>query len=381
MSSLAECTDLEITKSKSIRLSPTPSQKATYSYWVDSARFTYNWAMDILRDCNGTAGSWIDLKKIYTSLQPEWVRDCPFQVKGNAIKEAYHAYFAGIKKAKQIGKPANFSFRSRKTPMQSCYIPKTAVKPEGIYPRVSGKGLHYRESLPKTILDSRLVYQYGEWFLSVPHKVKTRVAENQGRIVSLDPGIRTFQTFYSETSAGWIGYDDFGRIKRLCYWLDNLISRTTKQMNAKRKRAMKKAQSRIRKKIKNVVKELHNKTARFLVDNFDVILLPTFETKAMASRLGVLMSKTVRAMLTWSHYKFKVHLKNKALETGKTVIDVNESYTSKTVSWNGENVNVGGSRVIRSGGITLDRDLNGARNIFIRSLGDSPTLMRMQGAC
>jgi len=46
----------------------------------------------------------------------------------------------------------------------------------------------------------------------------------------------------------------------------------------------------------------------------------------------------------------------------------------KTVSWTGEVKSVGGSRVIRSSGITLDRDLNGARGIFIWSLVDSPTL-------
>jgi len=57
------------------------------------------------------------------------------------------------------------------------------------------------------------------------------------------------------------------------------------------------------------------------------------------------------------------------------VIDVCEAYTSKTVSWTGEVKNVGGSRVIRSGDIKLDRDLNGARGIFIRSLVDSPTLI------
>jgi putative transposase len=88
-----------------------------------------------------------------------------------------------------------------------------------------------------------------------------------------------------------------------------------------------------------------------------------------------LRSKTVRAMLTWSHYKFKMRLKNKALEFGKKVIDVCEAYTSKTVSWTGEVKKVGGSRVIRSGGITLDRDLNGAKGIFIRFLVDSPALM------
>jgi len=138
---------------------------------------------------------------------------------------------------------------------------------------------------------------------------------------------------------------------------------------------MKRAQAKIRKKIKNLIKEIHFKTARFLVDNFDVILLPTFETSQMIGKSArKLRSKTVRAMLTWAHYQFKVRLKNKALEFGKKVIDVCEAYTSKTVSWTGEIKNVGGSRVISSGGITLDRDLNGARGIFIRSLVDSPSL-------
>jgi putative transposase len=85
-----------------------------------------------------------------------------------------------------------------------------------------------------------------------------------------------------------------------------------------------------------------------------VILLPTFEAKQMVLKANrKLRSKTVRAMLTWSHYRFKMRLKNKAFEFGKTVIDVCEAYTSKTVSWTGEIKNVGGSRVIRSGGITL----------------------------
>ncbi len=136
----------------------------------------------------------------------------------------------------------------------------------------------------------------------------------------------------------------------------------------------------MRKKIKNLIKEIHFKTARFFVDTFDVILLPTFETSQMTgkkNRKRKLRSKTVRAMLTWSHYQFKVRLKNKALEFGKKVIDVCEAYTSKTVSWSGEIKKVGGSRVIKAGGIKMDRDLNGARGIFLRSLVDSPVLMAM----
>jgi len=308
----------------------------------------------------------MEIKKDLLKQLPKWCDEIPFQIKAIAVKEAHQAFW----KAK--GKP---KFRSRKAPTQSCYIPKSAIKKTGIYPRVSGKGLEFGENLPELPLDSRLIFQYNQWFLSVPQQVKTHVAENQGRVVALDPGVRTFQTFFAENSAGHIGCGDFGRIQRLCFYLDDLISRTSKAVG-KQKRELKKAQTRMRKKIKNLVKELHWKTARFLVDNFDVILLPTFETSQMSSKKNrQLRSKTVRAMLTWSHYQFKMRLKNKALEFGKKVIDVCEAYTSKTVSWTGEVKKVGGSRVIRSGGITLDRDLNGARGIFIRSLVDSPSLL------
>jgi putative transposase len=80
-------------------------------------------------------------------------------------------------------------------------------------------------------------------------------------------------------------------------------------------------------------------------------------------------------MLTWAHYRFKKHLLNKAIETNKEVIEVCEAFTSQTASWTGEIIKVGGSSVIKSGGLTCDRDLNGARGVFLRSLVDSPTLM------
>ncbi|MEY3222242.1 MAG: hypothetical protein RLZZ203_1098, partial [Cyanobacteriota bacterium] len=54
-------------------------------------------------------------------------------------------------------------------------------------------------------------------------------------------------------------------------------------LNFKRKR-LKNAATRLRGKIKYLVDELHKKTARFLVDNFDVILLPTFESSIMSRK-------------------------------------------------------------------------------------------------
>jgi putative transposase len=136
-------------------------------------------------------------------------------------------------------------------------------------------------------------------------------------------------------------------------------------------------------KIKNLVKELHHKTAHFLCSNFKVILLPTFETSQMVRWAGdpssnkvnrKIRSKTARAMMSWCHYEFKLFIKNKAKQFGCTVVDVCEAYTSKTCSWTGELINVGSSKTIKSkaDGRSMDRDINGARGIFIRALVDSP---------
>ena len=47
---------------------------------------------------------------------------------------------------------------------------------------------------------------------------------------------------------------------------------------------MKQAANRMRWKIRDLRDELHYKAARFLVDQFDLILIPTFETSQMVRR-------------------------------------------------------------------------------------------------
>ncbi len=78
-------------------------------------------------------------------------------------------------------------------------------------------------------------------------------------------------------------------------------------------------------------------------------------------------------MLSFCHFRFKQRLKS-AAAIGKTVVDCNEAYTSKTASWTGEIKKMGGAKTITSQGVTVDRDLNGARGIFLRALGDPPSL-------
>jgi putative transposase len=134
------------------------------------------------------------------------------------------------------------------------------------------------------------------------------------------------------------------------------------------------AANRIRIRIRNLVDECHKQVASYLTNQYKVIFLPRFETSQMVVKSKrKLRSKTARQMLTWSHYRFKLHLKQAAKKRGVVVIDVNESYTSKTCTKCGhQHSKLGGSKTFKcpSCGHEHDRDWGGARNIMIRALRD-----------
>ncbi|MCC5627721.1 transposase [Nostoc sphaeroides CHAB 2801] len=358
-----------------MRLFLNPEQKALLKQWFGVSRFVYNTTMKYLQE-PGTKANWMAIKTCILNDLPDWAKSVPFQVKSIAIKDACNAVKAAKRGFKEDGQIRKCRFRSRKDTKQSIFVPKSAIKDCGIYHSILGK-CWLKESLPTAFSDGRLTLAYGEYYLIVSEEVQPVLTDNQGRLVALDPGVRTFMTYFSEQSYGWLGNDSNLFIQKLCFRLDRLVSRISSSPSQQKIR-LRKAASRLRCKIKNLVKELHHKTARFLVDNFDVILLPTFETSQMVSKSRrKLRNKSVRQMLTLSHYEFKTFLKWKAWEQSKTVIDCNEAYTSKTVSWTGEIVkNLGGARKILSlsTGLKMNRDLNGARGIFLRALVDTPWL-------
>ncbi|WP_251960362.1 RNA-guided endonuclease InsQ/TnpB family protein [Nostoc commune] len=353
----------------------TALQRQTLKQWFGVSRFVYNTTVKLLQDSSIKA-NWKAIKTDILNGLPEWSKSVPYQIKSIAIKDACKAVSNAKRKYKNGGGKSIVRFRTRKDSVQSCYIPKSAVKDVGIYHTILGEAT-FKEALPQSFGDCRLVFAYRDYYLTVPLNVPRQKLDNQGRVVALDPGIRTFITFFSESSFGEVGASANLQIQKLCFRLDKLISKFTKA-KCKQRRRMKIAASNLRGKIKNLVDELHKKTARFLVDNFDIILLPTFETSQMSKKAHRrIRSKSVRQMLTLSHYRFKQFIKHKAFETNKLVIDVNEAYTSKTVSWTGEIIHkLGGAKFVKSpsDGRVMSRDLNGARGIFLRALVDTPSL-------
>ena len=67
------------------------------------------------------------------------------------------------------------------------------------------------------------------------------------------------------------------------------------------KRNKYRAADRMRTRIGNLIGELHHQAARWLVDHFDIVLLPAFETSEMVLRgARKLRAKSVRSMLSYA---------------------------------------------------------------------------------
>ena len=383
-------------KSRLIRLYPDAGQRTEIRRWFGAARYAYNQTVELLTSEDAPPAVKTKVRDLILPTLPPWHRSAPREVLVGAIFDACRAVSAVKRRNGELARDKNkgrrqdenfarVRFRSRKNPKQTFTVQAGCVNGSGIY-RTKLGDMQMAENLPvpKNRNICRLSMRYGQYHLSVPYDKKLPPErENQTRVVALDPGVRSFLTWYSADSVGKIGEGAFFRIQRLCERLDDLLSRAAKSPS-RRRRNMRRAANRIRLRIENLVNELHRQAARFLVVNYNVILLPSFETSEMVERgRRRIRSKTVRNLLTLAHYKFKRFIKDKSIETGAIVLDVSEAYTTKTVSWTGEVLEGlgGASVVVAQDGERMDRDYNGARGIYLRALGDIPALRALLSEC
>jgi putative transposase len=154
---------------------------------------------------------------------------------------------------------------------------------------------------------------------------------------------------------------------RLAEHHEDLMGRMKKCTNEYQKIGMKRAAAKMRAKSLNRVRDCHMKLAKWLCSNYDIILLPKFESSGMVSRDAngrrALSRQTCKQMLDWRHYRFRQYLLNHAQQyNGRVkVIIVNEAYTSKTCGRCGTHNNATRTYHCQACGYHASRDLNGAR--------------------
>lgn len=343
---------------------------------MGSYRKVFNWVVSQKEQeylAAGKSRGYFQGRKDWIALLREefpWLASIPAHTIYGAMMDADKAYKVVV--GKRAKGTASELPRCRKRTQRSFFILGDAINSKGIYPRLLGS-LRAKEPLPNKPSDSRILTEAGKWYLCVPEKRNVALPDNQRGVISLDPGLRTFLTGFSNREIVKVADGSFGRIVRLAHYLDDLLSRASKAPS-RRKQKMYLAAARMRVRIRNLVDDLHYQAIGWLLRNYTTIILPEGNfTNACKRAKRKISRKSVRALLGLAFGRFRERLISKAQELGRNVIVVNEAYTSKTAAWTGEIVQtIGAKKVIKSDGLSFDRDVNGALGIFLKALVDHP---------
>jgi transposase len=311
----------------------------------------------------------------------EWQMDIPYDTRQLAIKDAINAYHSSIA-LKQKGYIDKFElhFRSKRSHKKIFWCDHRSIKKdwnlfknrlkEHACLRFKKRDLKkLPEELP--VSDFKIMKDHGSFYLiiSIPYTKSTKLKAKR-KVISLDPGIRCFQTGYDPQGIiKTIGDAQLKKIKILHKKIDNLKSIRSKKTNKRTKYNLRKKYIKIYKQIQDIIKDLHNQTACHLSKTYNSILLPEFGTSKMLKK--ELDSTVKRMMQTLSFYQFKQKLKLACYKNDSSLYIVTEEFTSKTCGSCGllkKDLKSAKIYECNKCKIKLDRDVNGARNILLKHI-------------
>lgn len=203
----------------------------------------------------------------------------------------------------------------------------------------------------------------GRWYASLVCEVDESTKPHGDRVVGVDLGLKTQATCS----------DGFK------YERENL-TRRYEEMLAVTQRARRKGRTRaIHAKIKNIRRDWTHKTSHHLVSTSSTIVVGDIDSSALSK------TNMAKSVYDAGWYDLKMKLGYKAKRHGVRLKFVNEAYTTQACSACGLRIGPSGVQNLNvriwscSCGAQHDRDVNAARNILARGLGQDIDLLTGTG--
>ena len=348
-----------------------------------------------------------------------WVKSIPACVRNGAVADACNAHKACMELLRR-GRVnhANLKFRShRKKKTESIALTNSnmrfAERPGEVndsrrkrinlfaYPRALGGPMPLRDSrevcqelLEGATMDCKIHWKKktNEYYLCCPYEFEPLAEDysdeqllTEGRVMAIDPGNRALVSFYlADGTHGKLMHGDFEhRILPLLRHVDKMQSLAAIETNRRRRAHLWRAFHRGIRKVRHVRRDAHRVAAEEIWRRADVVLLPRLESGRLAQkefqgRHRPFNSEATRKMLTWSHYEFwKRMVYSAARGKHRRIVWVEEGFTTKTCGLCGFVHSPGSAEVFQcpSCGQRSDRDVQAARNIFLRAVYHGPATM------
>jgi len=360
-----------------LRIYPNQLQKKKFKEWINTTRYVYNKGVDYIRKNGYDSINFYQLRDRFVTSKgndlTDWELNVPKDIRAGGLRDLIKAYktsFTNLQNG-NISK-FNIGFRTKKSGYQSIEIPKSAIKSDDKFERTFNVFKTYglgnikmckRDSIPSNVtkFDLRISQKNGRWYLLIPFECEIKNNASKDHC-SLDPGIRKFQTIYSlkEVKKVTTNYELLRKLKDKIGKLAKL--RTSKMIS---KSVYSRKISKLWTKHNDLVTDCHNKLSNYLAKNYTLVYIPKFESQKLTRKMNRTCNFNI---LNLQHYKFKERLKNKCIEYSSTMKECTEEFTSKTCTRCGQINEVGSQEIYKCSScqLTIDRDINGARNIYLK---------------
>jgi len=358
---------------------------------MNNYRYLYNKAVGLLNDREiyeipdfiknkedyerGSYGTYYSKLELRNLLVPEevnsripWILETGSAIRAKAVFEAYKNWKTNIEEVKAGTKKFfNLRFKTRKMPKWTFNVEHANITTRKAFGKTEFS-LYEESGFIKTnesfeiTKDSSIHFDGRHYYILVPDIRPIKCSQAENFCVSLDPGIRKFQSCYSPGPTEHIkvfGKKASTKIYELLLMIDNAVSTKNKKLETK-----------LRIRVKNLQQELHDKISRFLCENYNTIYIPrlTRDNDIIKKKNRKLRTKTVRNMVLLGHCKFIEKLKIKASEYSNVrVIIVTEEYTSQTCLKCHLRTKTSNELFkCKHCGFEIDRDILGSINILLK---------------
>lgn len=368
-------------KTLKIQLRTSSKQKQILQDWMNTTRYVYNKTIDAIQKEKHVINFYDLRNKLVIAKNnnlTDWELKTPKDVRAGSVFDVVTAYKSALTNLKRnnISK-FNIGYKTKKSNSDVLTIPSSAIKAYGdefvIYSSFIKESFKcnlrsfYFEDIKH---DCKIVKQNGQFQLLIPVPCNKRIKKTD-KVIAGDLGSRTFLTTYDS-----VNVFEFNRDKKILKKLTDKID----SMKANRKRNSK--ISKIETRIKNILSDLHWKTATYLTDNYDTIFMGKLESQKCVQKSK--NRKLNRDMNILRHYQFVEKLGYLCNAKHRNLVMVNEAYTSQTCIcgnltktkekiWHCHNCH-----------ISVDRDILGARNILMKGMlssGVRPCSFKVHGVC
>lgn len=339
-------------------------QKQKLQEWNNSHRYSYNKSISLINlnyeeqssDFNWLKEKYkdVDIKKagyeFYSAYElrdlivpklvcsrTPWLLNTPKEIRASACFEARKNLDVCLKNMKNTHiNHFDLRFKSKKNNSWTIGIAKTAIKQInskelGIYVKTMPYTFKLTERVKEIKHDCLLHFDGIDYYICIPEEKQMKKNTSDKWFVASDPGSRKFQTLFcpDENEYLKIGEKATYQIYKYLLTLDNLLSNFSKKPSNQLKLRILK----LRRKINNYQRELHNKVSNYLCENYKTIYIPklTKNNDIINCKTRKINTKTVRQIAVLGHSKFIETLKTKAdLYTNVQVHIITEEYTSQT---------------------------------------------------